>query len=363
MREETKGRYEMLWDCPGCGTEKLLGVTHRHCPNCGAPQDPSKRYYPPDSEKIAVENHPYQGVDKACPACETANAAKAGFCVNCGSPLDEAKAVRTRSEQVGIEALKAGETVSDAKKDAEAARKAERERQLAAHGAASGAAPASGGGKGKFTLIAVAMVMMVLCGLCGIFFFWKKDAGFEVTGHHWERSIAIESLAPVQEQAWRSDMPADATNVSCQPEQKETVNVPDGEDCVDTREDKGDGSFEEKKVCTPRFREDPVYADKCSYTVTKWSATDSAKATGDSLTPAPAWPTVTLSNPGTCVGCQREGSKKESYTLTLKDASGAQKNCELPMDKWSTMAVGSRWTGEVGVVSGEVDCGSLRPAP
>jgi hypothetical protein len=362
MREETKGRYEMLWDCPGCGTEKLLGVTHRHCPNCGAPQDPSKRYYPPESEKIAVENHPYQGVDKACAACDTANAAKAGFCVNCGSPLDDAKAVRTRSEQVGKEAIQAGEKVSDAKKDAEAARKAEQERQLAAHGAASGAAPASGGGKGKIALLVVAVVMLALCGLCGLFFFWQKESGFEVTGHRWERSIAIESLAPVQEKAWRSDMPADATDVSCQPEQKETTKVADGEDCVDKRVDKGDGSFEEKKVCTTRYREDPVYADKCTYTVTKWSTSDTAKATGNSLVPAPSWPPVNLANPGTCVGCQREGAKKESYTLLLKDAAGAAKDCELPMDRWSTMAVGSQWTGAVGVVSGAVDCGSLRPA-
>ncbi|NJK31090.1 MAG: hypothetical protein HC927_01010 [Deltaproteobacteria bacterium] len=26
----------MLWDCPRCGTTKLHGVDHRHCPNWGA---------------------------------------------------------------------------------------------------------------------------------------------------------------------------------------------------------------------------------------------------------------------------------------------------------------------------------------
>ena len=43
--------YEMFWDCEYCGSSKLLGITHRHCPNCGAPQDPEKRYFPPDEEK------------------------------------------------------------------------------------------------------------------------------------------------------------------------------------------------------------------------------------------------------------------------------------------------------------------------
>ena len=28
--------YEMLWDCAFCGTQKLLGLQHRHCPSCGA---------------------------------------------------------------------------------------------------------------------------------------------------------------------------------------------------------------------------------------------------------------------------------------------------------------------------------------
>ena len=27
--------FEMLWDCSYCSAKKLLGLTHRHCPNCG----------------------------------------------------------------------------------------------------------------------------------------------------------------------------------------------------------------------------------------------------------------------------------------------------------------------------------------
>ena len=49
--------YEMLWDCAYCATPKLLGKSHRHCPKCGAPQDPERRYFPADSEKVAVEDH------------------------------------------------------------------------------------------------------------------------------------------------------------------------------------------------------------------------------------------------------------------------------------------------------------------
>src|SRR5688572_28230933 len=38
--------FQMLWDCRFCGTSKLLGLDHRHCPNCGAAQDPEWRYFP-----------------------------------------------------------------------------------------------------------------------------------------------------------------------------------------------------------------------------------------------------------------------------------------------------------------------------
>ena len=58
--------YEMLWNCGACGSEKLLGVTHRHCPNCGAAQEASRRYFPSDEEKVAVADHRYTGVDHQC---------------------------------------------------------------------------------------------------------------------------------------------------------------------------------------------------------------------------------------------------------------------------------------------------------
>ena len=85
--------YEMLWDCEFCGTEKLLGLTHRHCPACGGAQDPERRYFPAPGEEIEVANHVFTGVDKECPACETPNAAKAAYCVNCGHNMDETKQV------------------------------------------------------------------------------------------------------------------------------------------------------------------------------------------------------------------------------------------------------------------------------
>ena len=115
MSERDLGTYQMLWDCPSCDTPKLLGLDHRHCPNCGAAQEPARRYYPSDEDKIAVRDHRYTGKDKICPACESPASALAHNCGNCGSPLDEAKEVKTREEQrasgsslVGLTSVAAG---------------------------------------------------------------------------------------------------------------------------------------------------------------------------------------------------------------------------------------------------------------
>src|SRR5215813_11562089 len=96
--------YEMQWDCRFCGTKKLLGKTHRFCPNCGGQQDPTWRYFPSDAEKVAVQDHVYVGADRICPACKTLNSANAEFCGNCGSPMTkaaEAKKVGERQHAEG----------------------------------------------------------------------------------------------------------------------------------------------------------------------------------------------------------------------------------------------------------------------
>jgi hypothetical protein len=46
------GTFQMLWDCKYCSTKKLLGVTHKFCPSCGAAQDANARYFPSDEEAM-----------------------------------------------------------------------------------------------------------------------------------------------------------------------------------------------------------------------------------------------------------------------------------------------------------------------
>lgn len=341
------GRYEMLWDCPACDTPRLLGLTHRHCPNCGAAQDPSRRYFPRDEDKVAVEGHPYQGVDRQCPACDSPNAAKASFCVNCGAELAGAGAVARRAEQAEAGGGFAEDSAKAAAAEARAAKAAAR---------APAPAPPPRSSAGLWLAALGGLVAVLVCSGLALFFLWKKEADFTVVSHAWEREVPVEQLGPVSESAWRDSVPADARDLSCSRTQRTTRQVPDGEDCHDVRRDNGDGTFTQAQECSTRYRDEPVYDDRCAYTVDRWTVLRTERAAGVGVSPAPTWPAVTVDRPDL-----RVGTRSERYTVTLHDAEGTAHPCELPEARWAAMADGSAWKGKVGVLSGTVDCADLLP--
>lgn len=363
MSEKT---YEMLWDCQFCGTRKNLGKTHRHCPACGAPQDPNARYFPPDHEKVAVEDHQFVGADVICPACNTANSRIANNCGGCGSPLQGAKGAQLRTDRVVAEGQQfAGESSKDARAEHAA-------RQAAAAGYAppppTPAKPKSSTAKGCALIGILGFILLLIIvggGVCAYNKCSSKTAGLEVTGHSWVREIAIEKYTAVEETAWCDSMPAGAEEISRSKEKRSTKKVEDGEECKVRKVDQGDGTFKEKKECSPKYKEEPVYADKCRYRIRKWKPDRTEKASGNSLDDKPRWPDVSLGRTGTCDGCERKGESKQTYTVQLADASSKkEQKCDFTDEaKWSSFKKGSKWTGSVGGLSGNLDCDTLRPAP
>src|SRR5262249_8914882 len=93
-RIESQGYFEMLWDCDHCETKGLLGKSQRHCPECGAKQNPDKRYFPEEGKAQRVDGHKYEGADRQCSSCNAAISAAAKNCTNCGAPQDGWKEVR-----------------------------------------------------------------------------------------------------------------------------------------------------------------------------------------------------------------------------------------------------------------------------
>lgn len=325
--------YEMLWDCRFCGTSGLLALTHRHCPNCGAAQDAAERYFPPDDEKVAVEDHVYAGADRNCPACDSPNSAAATFCGNCGSPMDAAAAVARKDEQVVGQDPAAVEVEPPA--------------------------PARKGGGSKVALAIFAVALLAIaCGVASLFF--TAEQRFEVAGHQWERTIDVERYDMVREEAWRDRLPAAAADVQCRSKKRDTKRVEDGETCKTVNVDLGDGTFRQDERCKPKYRSVDVMDDWCGYRVPKWQRVRTATAQGQGLDAAPHWPEVQVSGCAS-LGCERQGPRKEDYTVVLRGEDGEQATCSFnTVAAWQGYAPGSTWTADVRRVTGGVVCGSLR---
>lgn len=323
--------YEMVWDCRYCGAQKLLGLTHRHCPNCGAAQDPNARYFPADHEKVAVQNHAYVGADVGCRYCGAASSKRAHNCGSCGAPLSEGAEVQQQADTGAAIALPLARSTRPPPRPLW--------KMLVPIGA--------------LVVVGVSVVLMV----------GKKDQKLTVAAHTWRRTVHVESIGPVQESAWCDELPSAAIDVTRRKEQRGTKKVEDGEDCQARKKDRGDGTFKEERECTPRFKEEPVYDQKCSYSIVKWKRVRQAVAEGTNTADAPRWPVVTLARPGCASpGCEREGSRDEVYTVVFRDAKGEEYRCDFDEKTWAGYADGGRYAGQLRALVGSLDCASLRGA-
>lgn len=343
--------YQMLWDCTYCGQKKLLGLSHRFCANCGAPQNPALRYYPSDAEKVAVEDHYYSGADVGCPTCQHYNSRLAKNCVNCGGPLAGGKEAAVRQAQFAQAGMGfQGESAQDARREFGPP-----------PGMAPPPAPPPPAKKSSLGLvIGIIVALIVAMGIIAVSC-WKKSGAFEVTGQSWERRIAVETFGPVRDKAWCDELPSGARELDRSREKRSSRKVEDGQECKTVRKDMGDGTFKERQECKPKYKDEPVYGERCTYEINRWSKTRDAEAKGASAGDAPRWPDPGVTRKGSCVGCEREGARSERYTVQLKEVKGGNDgSCVFDQGKWATFAVGSRWDGKQSVLTGSIDCDSLK---
>jgi hypothetical protein len=324
--------YQMLWDCAYCGADKLLGLTHRHCPSCGSAQDEEKRYFPAEEDKVAVSDHVFVGADKDCPACSSPMAAAAAHCGNCGSPMDAADQVTLKKDKP--ERARRSEP-PPRKKDSKASR---------------------------FILLGCALLMGMVAVFVLVMILWQKDVALEATARTWERSIVVETKRPTTESKWCDDLPRKAYSVARTRKQRDTRKVADGQTCTTKRRDNGDGTFTEYEDCETKYREEPIYGEWCSYTVDRWKQARKLNEEGDGSQP-PVWPAVTLRKTGDCIGCEREGTRKARYVVTFLNPEGKTYDCDLVEPEWASIQIGSKWTSQTSVIGGSLDCKGLTRAP
>lgn len=311
-RTESEGFYEMLWDCEHCESKGLLGKSQRHCPNCGAPQNPDKRYFPKPEEQKRVDGHKFEGSDRHCPACNAPMGAAAHNCAQCGSPLDGSKEVK------GVAAPVAAKPP-----------------------------------KKKRWPIVLAVIAIIIFAIW-FFFIRKKAATLAVTGHRWSRVVALEKYGDWPQEAWRNEIPNNASMPTCVKKQRSTKQVEDGEECTTEKVDKKDGTFEQVKKCKPKYKSESVEDDWCTFTVRNWKKVDEAKANGAGMTAT--WPDKV---PAADVQAQIDAIRSGARTETLYLDFGKTGSCEVDDAKWRKYKDGDKVKLEVRARSGAIVCSSL----
>jgi hypothetical protein len=339
----------MQWDCKFCGTKKLLGKTHRFCPNCGAQQDPTWRYFPSDAEKVAVQDHVYVGADKICPACKTLNAAVTEFCGNCGSPLTKA----AEAKKVGERTQAEGQSFTT--EDLKERQKAQAVPALAA------ATPLAAKPKGRSKLPIILIALAVIVG--GVIFALTRTTtnNIYVTGYRWERTIQVEMLGPASQSQNGScnSAPFGAYNLDERNEVVGSHQEADGQTCSNKQVDQGDGTFKEEQECSTNYKDVDDYGPVCHYTVNLWSPSRTAKAEGDKTVPV-AWPDANIRT-GNLIGSERESNRDEKYYLEFKNGDKTIE-CPVPYDQWNSTQMEAAFTVQIGAVLKNVKCETLKPA-
>jgi hypothetical protein len=324
-----QGVFEMLWDCGHCDTKNLLGKTNRFCPVCGSQQDPKRRRFPEPGQEVAA-NTEFDGADRSCEHCQTPNGAKAAHCRHCGAPMEGAGQVKRLADQLNGQSVEAPKTPA--------------------------AAPPPQ--KKKLWPFLLGGAAVLFCGFCGVAALWTKPSKATVSGHTWERVIDVEKFGPVNDSEWCDSLPSGAYDVSRTKKQRSTNKVPDGETCSTRNVDRGDGTFERKQECKPKYKEEPVYADHCSFKIDKWAKSRSLTAKG-SLSDAPAWPSLSGLRTGASVGSEREGAHHETYTVSFKGPKGEAWSCDFNEGKWRGLSEGASLDVKVRMIGGGLDCGSV----
>ena len=328
---ENETFYEMLWDCTQCQTKGLLGMSHRHCPTCGAAQDAAKRYFPNPGEEVEAKDHKFVGADWNCAYCSTPNSLAAAHCTNCGAGQDGTQPVSIVVDSPAVPTI---------------------------------ASASPGKPKWGWMRWVLGFALFAVIALVAMFSI-TQNTSVTVSQKTWQREIQIERFAPISESAWCDAIPTDAYSITQSREQRSTKKIPDGQDCQETRVDKGDGTFVKRQDCTPRYREEPVYDNRCHFQINRWRVHRSVQS-GPDLSLTPVWPSVGnladaqhgMNGPMLSLGAEREGSRREVYELTLT-SDGKTWNCNVSESVWAKTIQGSTAQVKVRMIGG-ADCSTLQ---
>jgi len=296
----------------------------------------------------AVISQAASGPDLHCPYCDARNPAGAKVCHQCGGDLTKAVA-RQAGEVVsgfsttGPSTVKCPTCGTENPADQRVCKNCGAPLPGVAKPVPAVVPKASGGNSCLYIVIGVAVIFVV-----GIFLFFMFSGGKstasvgKVVENHWLRSIEIMALRPREHNAWKDEIPADATLGACTDEVREEVDEP----VANSREvcgtpyavDQGNGFAKEVQDCVYQ-----VIAQQCQYTVNEWQPVDVIKSQGSGL--VAAWPQLDSR--------QREGDREEQYECVISSNDKQYVYKMSSFEDFQKCVVGSSWnlvTNEAGQV-------------
>ena len=304
---------EGRWDCQYCGSKKLLG-RQETCLGCGHKRGHGTKFYLAEGEPEVVDSEQLRrakiGSDWYCEHCQNGNRNDTESCSQCGANRDS-------SVKPGV-----------------------LPQEMLAH------TKLNKNSKLPWLIMGVLFILPVI-----LYILWPKPVTIRATNFSWERSINIETYKTVTEEDW--DIPNGGREIKHWTDIKDHISVLDhyehrtrqveiGERTYNCgSRDLGNGYFEDitcsdpiygtESYDEPIYRNDPVYAIKYRYDIDKWIISDSKKASGNSR--EPYWPDLNLTkNSQNVLGSEREGERKEIYTVTFTSEEKKPKNYTERLD-------------------------------
>jgi hypothetical protein len=359
MTRKTVGYVELVWTCPRCSTKNP--GPQKFCNGCGGPQPDNVQFEQAAQEKLLTDagaiSRAKTGPDIHCPYCSARNPAGVKFCGSCGGNLAEGLA-RQKGRVLG--AFRSGpapkvkcpacgtENIADASRCTNCGSPLPGTSREAASTPAT--APAR---RLPVPLLAVGGACLVLAALAAFLLLGKRETvEAAVTSVHWERTIAVEAFRPVEHEAWRDEIPSQATPGACHDEVRNSQDspAPNSVEVCGTpyTVDEGSGFGEVVQDCVYE-----VHDDMCNFTVNEWTTIDRLAVSGDALDPN--WP----SDANLAVG-ERLGERGESYQVVLAADGKTYTYSPESETEFFSFAPASRWLLEVNALGGIV---TIEPAP
>ncbi len=350
----TLGYIQNEWTCPNCNTRNKGGT--KTCSNCGAPQPENVQFELPSEQKFVTDEEQIKaaqaGADIHCPFCGTRNPATAKTCSQCGGDLTEGKARESgrvmqapppqpkliKCTNCGTENPGSNSVCSNCGSPLPKVVVAQAASNLTPQ------QPVSGMNVGKpkktnWILIGGILAFLAVCCIAAVALFAipTKSVKATVTNVHWQTSVPLQEIRPVNYNNEAGSPPSDAYNVSCHNESKDV--------CQNKTVDKGNGYSEVVQECRTETQQ------YCSYTVDEWKTIQTYTLDGNDLQPVYDSPNVSSK--------QRLGNQSEDLKVTFSTNNGEQKTYSPgTISEFQQYTVGSTWTLKMNAVGGIV---SVKP--